>query len=151
MMSLIIGGCGASLKRSENTVHTEEMQALLEGAYRAMAVEQLAPLLELYAHDAVIQSAGEPAVVGRSAIESFWSRTFSQYRVSLTPNVEECTAIGDAVVVRGRALGEFSPKSGGPQSTVGFCRCIAATEKASCASGAVRTAPTRGRDPHHGL
>lgn len=90
-----------------------EMQRLLEQAYGSMEAEQLEALLDLYTEDAIIQSAGEPAVVGKPAIAAFWRQTFANYRVRLAPSVQESTAFGKLVVVRGRAVGSFEPKAPG--------------------------------------
>ena len=97
---------------------THEVKALLDAAYRAMANEQLGELLEIYAPDAIIQSAGERPVVGREAIERFWSLTFERFNVQLSASVDECTAFGEAVIVRGRATGVFAPKDGAPSTPV---------------------------------
>lgn len=95
-------------------MQTDEVQALLDNAYRAMATEQLDLLLELYTEDALIQSAGEAPVIGKEAITHFWQTTFLHFRVNLSAMVQECTALSDAVVVRGRAVGTFEPKQENP-------------------------------------
>ena len=115
MLLAMANGCTASGRSPGGyPVHTVEAQALLDAAYRAMATQQLGALLEIYTEDAIIQSAGEPAVAGKQAIERFWSLTFARFDVALTACVEECVAAGEAVIVRGRATGGFAPKHGGP-------------------------------------
>lgn len=93
---------------------TREVKALLDAAYRAMAHKELAELLQIYAPDAIIQSAGEQPVVGKEAIERFWSLTLERFDVKLSPSVEESAALGEAVIVRGRATGVFAPTDGAP-------------------------------------
>lgn len=97
---------------------TREVQTLLDAAYRAMATQRLADLLEIYAPDAIIQSAGEHPIVGREAIEHFWSLTFERFNVQLSASVEDCAALGEAVIVRGRATGVFVPKDGAASTPV---------------------------------
>jgi ketosteroid isomerase-like protein len=88
------------------------VQARLAGTYQAMAAGDLERLLELYLPDALIQSSGQAPVQGIAAIRALWLGMFDKYRVEMVPQVEEVTALGDVVVVRGRAAGRFAPKSG---------------------------------------
>ena len=90
----------------------QRVQARLEGAYRDMAAADVKRLLELYRPDAIIQSAGQAPVEGTAAIRALWLGTFEKYDVEMVPQVEEVTAFGDIVVVRGRATGKFAPKNG---------------------------------------
>ena len=90
------------------------VQARLAQAYRQMAAGDLEGLLTLYLPDAIIQSAGQPPIAGRAAIREFWRTTFAAYHVRLVPDVEEATALGDVVVVRGRATGALAPTNGDP-------------------------------------
>jgi ketosteroid isomerase-like protein len=92
--------------------------ARLERAYADMAAADLDKLMGLYMEDAIIQSAGAPALVGFAAIRSFWSTVFERYRVELAPRVGEETVFGDAVVVRGSAAGRMVPRNGEPAMDV---------------------------------
>jgi uncharacterized protein (TIGR02246 family) len=92
--------------------------ARLERAYTEMAAADLDQLMSLYTDDAIIQSAGEPPLVGVAAIRSFWSTVFERYRVDLAPRVAEETVFGDAAVVRGSAAGSMLPKNGEPAMNV---------------------------------
>lgn len=85
----------------------------IKQAYMAMAGGNLDELLGLYAQDAIIQSASQPPVVGLDAIRNFWAATFAQFEVHIVPDVQEVSDFGEALVLRGRAVGELVPKDGG--------------------------------------
>lgn len=88
------------------------VEARLTQAYRDMAAGDIDRLMELYTPDALIQSPGERPIAGTTAIRAFWQTTFDRYHVQLVPEVQEVTTFGEMVVVRGRAVGVFAPKSG---------------------------------------
>src|SRR5689334_18396094 len=96
VLLLAAGGCASPRSvQGDATMQTSEVQHLLDAAYQAMGHQDLGALLEIYTDDAVIQSAGERAVVGKPAIERFWSATFERFEVKLTPTVDECSAVGE--------------------------------------------------------
>ena len=89
------------------TVETE-----LARAYQDMGAGDIEHLLELYAPDALFQGPSEPPTVGKQAIRAFWQATFDRYHVQLVPEIVETSDLGQAVVVRGRAVGALVPKNG---------------------------------------
>jgi ketosteroid isomerase-like protein len=92
----------------------ELVQSRLSQAYLDMTMGNIDRLMQLYAADAIIQSPREAPVVGAAAIRAFWLGTFDRYGVELTPEVQEVTTVADAVVVRGRATGTLTSRTGEP-------------------------------------
>lgn len=85
----------------------------IKQAYVAMAEGNLEKLLDLYTQDAVIQSANQHPVVGLDSIRNFWIATFAQFDMRVVPEIQEVSDFGEALIVRGRAVGELVPKDGG--------------------------------------
>lgn len=72
-------------------------------------------MMTLFAPDVALFSSGQPPVVGKSSVASFWTSFLEQFNVREAEHqIVEVTEFGDAVVVRGRALGTWDPKAGGP-------------------------------------
>jgi ketosteroid isomerase-like protein len=90
------------------------VQSRLSQAYQDMAAGNIDRLMQLYATDAIIQSPREAPVAGTAAIRAFCLSTFDRYRVELSPEIQEVTAVADAFIVRGRASGTLSPRNGEP-------------------------------------
>ena len=86
--------------------------ASLRRAYLQMESGDVDGLMELYAEDAVIQSAGQPPVCGAPAIRRFWSELFQHHHVRLAPQVVDEVGLGEVVVVRGTASGTLTPRQG---------------------------------------
>lgn len=101
-----------TIDKAPRNINKTTVQARLDQAYKDMAEGDVDKLMNLYAPDAIIQSPGEPAIAGTKAIRTFWKTTFLDYRVQITPEVYEVSDLGEHIVVRGRAYGNFQARKG---------------------------------------
>jgi uncharacterized protein (TIGR02246 family) len=97
------------------TARIDELRQAFNSAYNAGNATAIADLL---AEDAVWMPPGEPAVVGRSAVESRYAAQFSTTHSSFALNPGEIRVLANLAWLRGSYLRVDTPIAGNPSTMI---------------------------------
>jgi uncharacterized protein (TIGR02246 family) len=114
---LTFAGCQSAPKPGEQKDVAADIAAVnaLRGKFSAaFNSNDAGALAALYADDAIVMRANQPAVEGRSAIQSLYEATFKANSVKLAIAPLETQIAGDWAYDRGNATTTITPKSGKP-------------------------------------
>ncbi len=117
-LPLLVAACAPAAEQrvAEALTQAEDVaaiKALAPIARAAFNTGDAAALADLFADDAILMPANQPALIGKEAIQSWIQTIFDQFTFKWTASSEEVEVAGDWAFERSTSTFTVTPKAGG--------------------------------------